>query len=310
MSAIVLAGRIQQAAPPPPPGISPWRGLQQTWEGWDGSIWDLSDPDSGVFLIAGALEGLGMPQLTNWTRSSPVVHGTQWDGFIVPGRKVFWTVAVYHDESSQEWQDRDAAFWKTMRPGTTGKWTVKGPNKSSRSLTLRFVSCPDQGTTDPAMDGWAVYGIEMFPEQPLWEGTPVRQEFEASTQDDWFGATGYGPPWHISADNQISLARLSNPGDMPTYIHWYVQGPTDSVQVGVNGGVTVADFEVPDGEVLDIDTNPRNLGATLDGVDVTDQLGAFEYRPLPAGEDIDLSLDMTGTGKIIAEFTPLYLRAT
>jgi hypothetical protein len=38
-----------------PGSFNPWQGMKHTWTGWDGSVWDLSDPESGVFLTADGL---------------------------------------------------------------------------------------------------------------------------------------------------------------------------------------------------------------------------------------------------------------
>jgi hypothetical protein len=60
---------------------------------------------------------------------------------------------------------------------------------------------------------------------------------------------------------------------------------------------------------LEIDTNPSVQAAFLDGVDVTAQLTKADFATLPPGEDVTLSLSMTGAGWVEAKFTPKYLRA-
>lgn len=36
-----------------------WERLKLTWTGWDGSQWDLTNPNGGVFLTEDGVEGLG-----------------------------------------------------------------------------------------------------------------------------------------------------------------------------------------------------------------------------------------------------------
>ena len=288
--------------------VQSWGGMRHTWKGWDGSEWDLSDPEQGVFLLNEGLEGLGMPDITNYTHSSPVVHGEAWDGWLATGRKVFWTVAVFHDSESVGWVKRHRAFWKTMRPGKTGVWTVELPTGEKFSLTLRFKG--DGGhsyTTDPVHRGWEVYGVELFPEQPFWEAKPVVKQWGAGKQVPFLGPNDAGPPFIVSPSTTLGSASLTNSGDVESFIRWTITGPTTSVTVGIGGQNTVVPFPVPDGQKLIIDTDPRNLIAELNGVDVMARLTEFNYPALQPGENIKLSLSMEGTGSVEARFTPYML---
>lgn len=302
------------AAPYTPPNITvvrPWKGIRHTWTGWDGSVWDLSRPSGGVFLQPEGLEGLGMPDFINYTHSSPVVHGQQWDGWLTTGRKVYWNVGVYSDKGSNDWIALNRAFWKTFRPGKTGVWTVELPNGDTFSLTLRLA--PGSGAAydrDPVQHGWKAYGIELFPEQPFWEGKPIVQSWDSEDLIPFLGNEDIGPPFHVSPVATIGDAKVTNPGDVESYIQWTVTGETFTVTVGIGGENTVIPFAVPDGEKLLIDTDPRNLIAELSGVDVMNQLREFNYPALQPGEDIKLSLAMEGSGSVEARFTPYYLMGT
>lgn len=301
---------IAYATPPAPPlpRVRPWRGMKHKWTGWDGTEWDITDPKGGVFLTAEGLEGIDMPEIVHYTHSSPVVHGESYEGFHIEGRKVQWFLYLYHDESSEAFIHRDRAFWRTMRPGKSGLWTVELPTGESRTLRLRYKSGIPAHGNDPAFRGWVVYPIEFLVEQPLWEGLTVIRSWDNGEQVPLIDPALGGPPFNISPYQTIGTATVSNTGDDETFVKWTVIGPTSSVQVGVGGRVTVADFPVPDGSKLVINTDPRNFEATLDGVNVFPQLGAFEYEPLPPGENIQLSLAMTGTGTVQAEFPTLHFR--
>ncbi|UYB35508.1 phage tail family protein [Arthrobacter koreensis] len=302
---------IVYAAPyaaPVPDNIRRWGGITHRWTGWDGSTWDLSDVEGGVFLLNEGLEGLGMPDITNYTHDSPVVHGVSWDGWLATGRKVFWSVAVFHDTDSEGWIARHRAFWKTLRPGKAGVWSVELPTGEKFSLTLRFKS--DGGhsyTNDPVHRGWEVYGIELFPEQPFWEAPAVVESWGAEEKVPFLGPDGAAPPFFPSPAATLSTAKVTNPGDVETFIQWTITGPTETVTVGIGSARTVVPFPVPDGSKLVIDTNPRNLIAELDGVDVMERLSEFNYSPLPPGEGIALSLSRSGPGAVEARFTPLML---
>ncbi|WP_315913576.1 phage tail domain-containing protein [Arthrobacter sp. lap29] len=301
-------------APPIPDVFIPWQGIKHTWTGWDGSIWPISDPRSGAALLADGLEGLGMPDILNYTHDSPVVHGSEWDGWLATGRKVYWHFIIYSGSaaddqpSTKAWLARHKAFWKTMRPGTTGVWTVELPTGEKFSLRLRFVS--DGGhsyATDPAKRGWEAYGIELFPEQPFWEGVSVVRSWDVGEQVDFFGPTGFGPDFFISSSAQLSTATVTNPGDVDTFVTWTINGPSTTAVVGIGEDTTTVPFPIAAGSRLVIDTDPRRLTAELDGVDVMEQLTEFNYPALPPGEDVQLNLALDGTGSVEAKFPTYYL---
>lgn len=296
-------------APPTTNGVVARTGLTHKLTGEDGTVWDISTWETGVYLIQGAVEGLGMPEVVNWKTMSPAVDGHQWDGYIVPGRKVFFYLAVWHNGSSADWAARNDELWDMFYPGKVLTWTVQlpGSGRGPRHLQLRYEKCEDSFETDPTFEGWAVYGLELSPEQPYWEGEPVTRELQQQTVQDFFTG-GAGPAFYISGEQSIGSATMDNPGTAPSYIRWEVVGPTTSVTVGVNGGTTTFTPDIASGDVLVIDTDPRNLGAELEGVDVTGQLGSFDYRPIPPGKDISLDLAMAGTGTIRATFTPRFWR--
>ena len=296
--------------PPAPAGFNRWQGVRLTWKGWDGSVWDLSDPDGGVFLVEDGIEGLYFPDILNYLDESAVVSGVSWQGWIATGRKVFWNLAIFHDGDSAGWVKLNRAFMRTLRPGTSGVWSVEIPATGEKfSLTLRL----DSGNShmfarDPVKSGWEVYGLALFPEQPFWEAAPVVRSWSVGDQQSFFGLDGAGgPPFVVSPASQLVAASLTNPGDVETFIEWTIVGPSSVASVGVNGAETVVAFEVPDGSRLVLDTDPRNLTAELDGVDVMERIPEFAYSPLPPGEDVALTLSMEGTGRIEARFTPLHL---
>lgn len=301
---------VAYAAPyvPPVPGdFNLWQGMKHTWTGWDGSVWDLSDPESGVFLTGDGLEGLYEPDIVNYTHDSPVVHGVEWDGWLATGRKVYWNVYLFNDTSSQGWLTLNRAFRRTFLPGKTGVWKVELPGDAGTfSLTLRLDNTDSrQSKHDPIRRGWDVFPVKLFAEQPFWEGESVIEQWETGEQVDFFGAEGYGPPFFISPSSNFDTAVITNAGDVESYGKWTITGPATTVQVGVGDEVTFVGFEVPEGSKLILDSNPVNLIAELDGEDVMDQLPDYGPPPIPPGEDVKLGLAMDGTGKVQVEFKQL-----
>lgn len=296
------------AVPPPPPLAEVWTGLPMTWEGWDGTLWDLTDPRSGVRMKRG-VRGLHMPEFTHWRSSSPSVAGQRWRGGIAEMREAFWPITIFQGAGSQEWMEYDRAFWRTLDPTQAGIWTVKHPDGKDRSLRLRHR--PDPGHAygaNPFRIGWAKYGVLFDAEQPFWEGPRITQSFKAGTSRAFLpSASGEG--YWLTSGSTLDGATLTNPGDVDAPILWEVEGPVTSVTVGVDGETIVAPINVPAGQVLTINADPANPGATLAGVDVTKQLTTAEFEPLPRGEAVPLTLAMVGTGTVRASFVPHYYRA-
>jgi hypothetical protein len=284
------------------------------WIGWDGSEWSLSNPSSGTVMLPG-VRGMSMPPIIHHRAAHASVPGARWRGNSVDVREVFWPLQVYTNRGSREWLSIDRAFWTSLDPTKTGLWQVVQLDGTTRSLRLRFVDDGEQTFgTDPAIVGWTTYGITMAAEQPYWEGAPISGVWLAGTQTPFFGGSG-GPAFNISPSNTLADATFTNPGDVDSYITWRVYGPVTSAQVGVNGRNITIPFIIPAGEVLEIDSSPSGqiaLQGPADGpltVDRTGDLGSLDFAPLPAREQSSMSLSVSGTGAVMATFTPLYYRA-
>lgn len=312
MPGLFLA-KVAAPAPPPVP-FNPFPGIQaMSWEGWDGTIFDVLNPGS-VFLTKG-IRGLNAPDYTTYRQSSPGLHGSRYRGSRVQAREVFWPMFVYSDKNSQDWLEHDRALWRTLHPDKPGFWTVTATDGTSRRLALRFEG--DGGHTsdhDPQQMGWELYGLTLVADQPFWEDTSpiVRSWSGSATRKPFFGAgtsTG-GAPFYISAGSTLSAAKMPNPGDEDGYIKWRITGPTTSVSVGVDGRMIDVPFGLAAGEKLIIDTAPDVQSAYMEatGVDRTRELGEADFAPVPPGV-APLSLSMFGTGLVEAELTPLHRRA-
>lgn len=290
-----------------PRAVSPWQASSVQWVGVDGSVWDLVSGAEGVVLLFDGVEGLHSPVLTKYSSESRAVPGVRARGWRATSREVFWPVLVYGD-SSEAWRDTYARFFNSIRPDVEGVWRV-GFGGAKRELRLtgtyddshRFV-------TDPHKGGWAQFGVTLEAAQPYWTGEPVqRGPWTASAPVDFINGTA--PPFNIGMSTAVGSATIPNPGDVDAYPVWTVTGPLTGIELGVGTRVINVPFAVDAGEVLVIDTDPRNLTATLDGVDVTADLGFQSFAPIPTGAEVSLHVEATGTGSIRAALTPLYFRA-
>lgn len=310
--ALVFATPYFPTAPP-----RPWVGLQMTWTGWDGSVWNLTSAAEGAVMLPG-VRGLNMPPVIHYSTAYASVPGARWRGHTVDAREVFWPIQIYHDLNSQGWIDRDRAFWKTLRPEKTGTWTVKQPSGVERHMDLRFSNDSDATINqDPVLAGWASYGITLVAEQPFWRATPIIREWTAGGALPFY-PDGSGGGFTISPSTTLDTAAMPNPGDVDAYPVWEVHGPTTTAQVGIAGRNISIPFPVDDNQVLVIDTDPTQQSATLwdvaggvrtNPVDMTAQLGGANFVPVPADSVTTTSLSLDGAGKVSLILTPLYLRA-
>lgn len=303
-------GSIFYAVPsvPQSPPPTAWPGVDMQWTGTDGTVWPLTDPGSGVRLLAGT-RGLTTPPRSRFTSTSAGVPGARNRGGRTGEREVFWPVSLHHGGGTLAWLEYDAAFWASLNPRGTGVWRVAGPDGSVRELTCRPAGDSDKAWSDsPGGRYWTHYGIYLIAEDPFWYGPEVRSPLWTSGAPvDFIPAAG-GPPYHPGSATTIDTASLTNPGDEDAWPTWTVTGPVDSIAVAVDGH-TVGYGPLVEGQVLIIDTDPRVQRALLDGTDVTGNLTSFDFAPVRAGETAQLDITMTGGGTLQAAFSPRYDRA-
>jgi hypothetical protein len=217
-----------------------------------------------------------------------------------------------------------------MDPSDTGVWTVTHPDGASRSLRLRFRSDGDKASNlDPMLVGWDSYGITLVAEQPFWTGEAVVKSFAPPPVPlPFFDPTG-PQIVNIGSSYSVENATIDNPGDVASYPRWYVDGETTHASMGVGETIVNVPFTVPAGSCLVVDSDPDLIGATLyeitvdapskpseriigkhliSPVDKTAALGEADFAPIPAGEQVPLSLTLTGTGVVEVQLPTLYRR--
>lgn len=298
------------ASPSVTPSVAVPSGFSMAWTGWDGSVWSLSSRDHGLILGPG-LRGLGSAPVQRFADESPAVAGSRWRGSRTLEREVFWPLDILHDAAGQDWIARDRAFWRTMDPERPGMWSVEQPNGERRTLLCRWSEGDDEAAVDPALIGWARYGVRLVAEDPYWRGAPIVKSFSSGSGVAYFSSSGsvYGR----SPSNLLASATLSNPGDVDAWPTWTVTasgaGITE-VSVGVGGRVVEAPIVLAAGQSVTINSAPAYRNAVREtGADVTASLGEVAWGAVPAGESQPLDLTMTGDGTVTVSLSPGYRRA-
>lgn len=316
----MTVGILAQPIPrlPRPSMDDGWDRMRVLWTGWDGSQWDLTNTQGGVFLVRGGFRGLGMPPIEHYRDRSPAVPGAFYRGTSYGPRGIFWPTYMFHDGSSRDFVELDRAFWESLHPEHEGTMTVEVPGVSSRSVQARLETDDDWAPeVDPTFFGWASYGIRLQADQPLYAGEPYHQFWEAAPLVPFFGGTSPGAPIiRISNGRSMSRAKVTNPGDVEVWPTWTIHGPTDAsgVTITVAGRSIVIPIPLAEGERVEVDTSPFSGSAlrySSSGsiADVFTALGDVDFEPIPSREEIDLVIDTSGTGNVDVDFTPLYLRA-
>lgn len=302
-------------APPRPQDV--WSRMTMEWVGWNGDSFLISDWKSGAFLRQSGTEGLGMPSETEWVRSgSPFVHGQVYAGGVSDPRKVFWPLYVYADGGSRDWQELDSKLWQTLQPGRFGMWRVT-TTAGTRELRCRFVS--DGGhsfTRDPHRFGWQSYGVELVADDPFWlSAEPVTKSWGQAPPENFYGggpvdaASPGAAPFVISKGTSLATASIENPGDVDAWPMWQASGPLSNLRLGIGGRFVTFPGMVPEGSTLTINTDPVDQSALLDGVDVTSELGSYQFASVPAGGETSLDLSFDGLGEISLTMMPRFYRA-
>lgn len=312
---------------PPAPPAPPWQAQELSWLGWDGSEWELTNPESGLFLMPG-VRGLHLPDFERQSTRSPMVAGSRHRGTSTNDRECFWPLFLYSDTGSDEFMARDSAFWRSLDPDLEGTWISHIPGGGRRTLNLRLVSSDDETLHDSVYKGWAKYGVTLLADQPYWLGETVRNSWAQGDLRNYYVTAedrityGYADDviHYLSAGGSLGSAKFSNDGDVPTYPIWTVVGPTTAVSVGVEGNSISVPFDIPEGYAVQIDTDPINGqvlwygewdgSQIIDPVDRTSDLDPeSKFVAIPRGQNRALTISMTGQGAVIAEVRNKYWRA-
>lgn len=308
---------------PPPPFHSPFGIMQHTWTGTDGSVWELSHYQTGVFIVQEALEGLHMPLVDEVNRISPSAHGSTFQGYRVQARDVVWAIYIYTDDSSEAFYDLDRRFFDSMKLGRYGTWRVTRPDGSFRELSMRPVPISFSHERDPGRFGWVKYPVRFLADMnPFWtypyEVAGSRSTFEDEPGDDFFGGEeGSGPPLYLSPARVEVSREIYNDGDEDVPEIITVNGPMDFVDFDIDTGVGPAreyhlDCNLDYGEWIKIDTRPHTFSVTdHTGANRMKSLNSWIFDPFPTKETTKVNVypQGLGGGSVVVDADPLYHRA-
>lgn len=280
---------------------------RMTWTGADGSVWPLTRPQAINPRLRPGVKGLHMPAFDVQASDTPLVHGEELLGYTIPARSVYWPL-LFRAASVDDWADEHGRFFDSFHPVDPGVWTV-GQGETARTLQLTGAFMGDYAfLKDPFLHGWATIGVELTAARPLWRGQPIRQTYASAQGQDFIGSAK-APPFYISSAATFDTATIGNPGNEPAYLRWEIEGPASDIQLGVGDALIQVPFAVAEGSLLVVDTDPQAQYATLDGVDVTEDLGFQMFAPVPAGGRTPLVINTSEGSTVTAELTPLYWRA-
>lgn len=315
--------------PPAAPELG-YRGLDLSWTGWDGSEWELTTPSSGLFMRKG-VRGLHLPSFERHSSSSPMVAGSRHRGTATKDRDVFWPIYLYSDASSESFIARDRAFWRSFDTDEEGIWTAKVPGGGQRTLALRLIGSDDDLDDDPIKRRWARYGINLLADKPYWVGETIRKSWNQGDLRDFYiteeDRVLHGYPadaiHYLSSGGKLGEASITNDGDVPAFAVWTAIGHSTDVAFGVDGRNVKVPFEIPAGYAVQLDTDPANgqvlwygewdsaTRSIISPIDRTPELDPTSQVsvPIPRGQDRKLTIQMTGTGTVVAEIRNRYRRA-
>lgn len=299
-------------APPAPP-VAPFRGYGSVWTGADGSVWDLTDPDGGVFMTNQGVRGLLRPEYTRFTSKSAGVAGSRHRGSRAEERSVYWPVFVFSDAGSQEWVELDRAFARSFDPDVPGFWTVTQPSGEKRYLSCRLVD--DGGAADeidPVAAGWRVYGINLVATDPYWYGEPISSTWSGIVEAgrSTFPIRFNDRNFRRKASSTLGTVTMTNPGDVDAWPVLTIEGgPATDFEFTVGDRTIAGSVTLNEGDVLVIDTDPRRQSTYLNGTRVRGLLSEANFAPIPAGKDRELTINVNPSGTVTATIAPRYNRA-
>jgi hypothetical protein len=229
-----------------------------TWYAPDGTVWPLTDEDSGVLTMSEGVSGLGAAAIEVTT--DPRARGGVRVRHVQAGERIItWPLYVYgatHQKFIALWRAVTSAFTDTSRLGP-GTLEIARPDGTTRQVQAYY-----QDGFDPS--GKQGYGItsdycviSLLCEDPYWrDAAPVRVHRASGTGTDFLV-----PYPSVSSAQVLGQTTLINPGDVNAWPSWTVTGP------GASFTATLIDT----GEAFTVDPNAAQVahGNLLAGQYVT-----------------------------------------
>ncbi|MFF3928557.1 phage tail family protein [Streptomyces hirsutus] len=234
---LITAPVITPPDPGPPPGGTPvplpeigYATAQYTDP--SGTVWPLTDIDSGWFTLAEGVSGLGAVKYD--LTSDPHPRGGARLRHAQPQpRTIVWPLFVQgkdHMEFVQRWRALATAFTRTLRPGpdgvrVPGVLEIARPDGSRRQIEVFY----EDGFEGEAKQGWGRDAdsavISLWCEDPYW-ADPVPQVVhrEAGTLANFLN-----PYPTVSSSQVLGNTTVTNPGDTTVWPTWQITGPASLI---------------------------------------------------------------------------------
>jgi hypothetical protein len=272
------------------------------WTGWDGSVWDLVE--GPVRLMTGTEDLFNMHEAEVAVRETSMRDGQTVTGWRMPARSGLLPVALGRAATELEWLELERAWWRTMRPNKVGSLELTAPDGSRRRIGLRFQNAGGMKfERDPSPGRLTVAPLRMVADDPWWLGDPFVRSFDKGTTPvNFFGPTGFGPPFFISGADTTDSATITNPGDADSWPTYVFEGPISQFSIAIGGQVLAGSIDVPVGAQLVIYTSQdRQIAWLMSGTSaekVTNQLDSYGFARVPPGESVGLTISFAGTGSL------------
>lgn len=282
----------------------------------NGSSFDLRN--GPVRLGAEGTKGLlNLLKSTAFTRQSGSRDGQLVDGFQVPAQSLSLPLKWGTDYSPAEtFETIDSRLWEALLPTETNTLRVSDTvRKTTRTVGIRL---DDDGYAmgfDPTDIGMDEATMSFVADDPWWRAAPISVPFGTASGSPFYGATGFGPPFYISAANSTGVQPVTNPGHAPAAPFWDLAGPITGFTLNVGGSILdMAAANILQGEHLYIDNDPAVLRAwrvKTDGtvVEETQNLATWGFTTIPKGTTTSVRADIIGTGIATMRIVPRFYRA-
>lgn len=301
MTSILYAARPFR---PGPAHLRNWNRFGLRWVGWNGAEFNLRDIRGGTIVTNEGLLALHFPPFEVHASESPATAGRRRLDARTRERAVKLPVYLWSDDGSPEWALLYKRFFDSFHPTRPGRLEIVTPLGARTLRECYLDSSGDfQFTNDAIYDGHMRCDVNMTAEDPHWYGAAIERDWQIVDPVPFFNASNL---W-VSEGASYAEAVLTNPGNVSAWPTWTVRAGTAPLvaDITVDGGRMLTP-SVPAGSTLVIDTEKQV--ALLDGVDVTDEVDPWDPAPIPDGDNVPLTLILTGLGTVTARIEPRYFR--
>lgn len=273
------------------------------WIGADGSKWNLSTGEQGVFLSTG-LSDLGLSGIEH-TRTSQGI----WTGVTLSPVEPTLAVIIGHNLRGQARLDLLREWWtKANSAHETGTLRFIRPDGTVREIEARLRDAPDVTYGhDPSLNWeWTPEPWLLTTDSPYWAGSLQTLTYSREGFDYYqpLYGTESQPGWglYISGKKVTGNRTITNTGDGPMYLEWFLRGPLSDVTIESYRQTFTYRGEVAAGDFVKITTRPGQVGAvnyTAAGTtdsrirNISEQLS---FSPIPEGATADIRITAANLG--------------